>query len=716
MLNNNRIGYLHFWCQKVLPLVYDNSLSYLEVLFKVKEKLNEVIKFTNDIPEYIDKKFIEAFDEEHLKELISEVFRTIEDAISANNEGTNTHFSTNYPITGTLVWHDNKLYKTMHPIDAGDSVLPDSNIELVNFGDMFDEFLVEVKTRFTSNDDGDRETSSADRPVHDLVWLHNELYEVIKPIAEGNAYIYSGTNKNVEDVNLDKIYEYLLGLISNEIDAREEADVLLQENIDNEATAREEGDGVLQENIGNEATAREEADTGILNKIGDTTNLTTTDKSTVVAAINEVNDNVGEVEETLNDFKNSRNEIVVNVKDFGTYGDGLHDDIDAIESAINSIKNTGGTVFLPAGTYAISHPIRIGDGTARITSGTAIASPSTYNSIRFIGEGCENNGTQKGTTQIVPTAQMESVIYVDGRICNVEISRMILWANDYAAFGLYITSTTHSLFEDIYIWAPTNVGLYVAGGALPTGNYNTFNTFNRINVVLNRNNTVALLMDGRLVDGNTPIINDTWLTSFNNCRFDAIGNVSNAVMGMFKFADNCTFNRCHFVGGDSTCIGVSFSSASNIPDNNYPQAMAFYDCSIKNYDINEQVAQQLFVGKQYVVGAGANDNENLPRTDKIFGFASDGTMIGGFTYSKINSYADLYSAVRALPVGYGINIVTTPEFNNTYLEVNDWLSGHAIYVDDNNLHMMLSSGVGNFYLYFNMQTGTRTAYGRVATS
>lgn len=33
-----------FWCQKVLPLVYDESLSYYEVLCKVRDKLNELIE------------------------------------------------------------------------------------------------------------------------------------------------------------------------------------------------------------------------------------------------------------------------------------------------------------------------------------------------------------------------------------------------------------------------------------------------------------------------------------------------------------------------------------------------------------------------------------------------------------------------------------------------------------------------------------------------
>ena len=36
---------LRFWSQKVLPLVYDDSLSYYEVLNKVVAKINEVIEY-----------------------------------------------------------------------------------------------------------------------------------------------------------------------------------------------------------------------------------------------------------------------------------------------------------------------------------------------------------------------------------------------------------------------------------------------------------------------------------------------------------------------------------------------------------------------------------------------------------------------------------------------------------------------------------------------
>lgn len=44
-----RLERMKFWCQKVLPLVYDESISYYEVLCKVVEYLNDLIDSQNDI-------------------------------------------------------------------------------------------------------------------------------------------------------------------------------------------------------------------------------------------------------------------------------------------------------------------------------------------------------------------------------------------------------------------------------------------------------------------------------------------------------------------------------------------------------------------------------------------------------------------------------------------------------------------------------------------
>lgn len=45
----NDITPLEFYCHKILPLVYDDSLSYYEVLCKVQQKLNELIENNNEL-------------------------------------------------------------------------------------------------------------------------------------------------------------------------------------------------------------------------------------------------------------------------------------------------------------------------------------------------------------------------------------------------------------------------------------------------------------------------------------------------------------------------------------------------------------------------------------------------------------------------------------------------------------------------------------------
>lgn len=48
MINNfTPIKHLYFWCHKIIPLVYDNSLSYYELLCKVVEYINNIIKDVN---------------------------------------------------------------------------------------------------------------------------------------------------------------------------------------------------------------------------------------------------------------------------------------------------------------------------------------------------------------------------------------------------------------------------------------------------------------------------------------------------------------------------------------------------------------------------------------------------------------------------------------------------------------------------------------------
>ena len=42
------IDKLRYWSHKILPLVYDDSLSYYEVLSKMRVKINEIIDYVQD--------------------------------------------------------------------------------------------------------------------------------------------------------------------------------------------------------------------------------------------------------------------------------------------------------------------------------------------------------------------------------------------------------------------------------------------------------------------------------------------------------------------------------------------------------------------------------------------------------------------------------------------------------------------------------------------
>lgn len=64
---------LRYWCQKVLPLVYDDSLSYYELLNKVALKINEMIEQVNGIPDLVTETVSEQLDDGTVQDIIAEI-------------------------------------------------------------------------------------------------------------------------------------------------------------------------------------------------------------------------------------------------------------------------------------------------------------------------------------------------------------------------------------------------------------------------------------------------------------------------------------------------------------------------------------------------------------------------------------------------------------------------------------------------------------------
>ena len=85
-INENKLRPFRFWCQKVLPLVYDNSLSYYEVLSKVVHYLNKMIEDDNQFIEELQElqdalaevqNIIDNFDTEFAEKVIRECLATM---------------------------------------------------------------------------------------------------------------------------------------------------------------------------------------------------------------------------------------------------------------------------------------------------------------------------------------------------------------------------------------------------------------------------------------------------------------------------------------------------------------------------------------------------------------------------------------------------------------------------------------------------------------
>lgn len=92
-----------------------------------------------------------------------------------------------------------------------------------------------------------------------------------------------------------------------------------------------------------------------------------------------------------------------NVKDYGAVADGITDDTASIQSSVNAALSSGGTVYIPSGTYAISGSITIvlngksliikGDGDGTILKSLANSASHSSDIINVTGAG--NIGTDR---------------------------------------------------------------------------------------------------------------------------------------------------------------------------------------------------------------------------------------------------------------------------------------------------------------------------------
>lgn len=161
----NKIPYFRFWCQKVLPTVYDDSLSYYELLCKVVAKLNEVIDTTNGVTDAFNKlvEYVNHYlDSQNFQELVNNKLDEMA------QDGTLSNLI-NVTIFGEL---NDKVDKNTRDIDSLEDRVETLEGDVGDIVEQLEDMGKDMTVAFLSAPD--LSTEDPDRGYSLCVVLHNE--------------------------------------------------------------------------------------------------------------------------------------------------------------------------------------------------------------------------------------------------------------------------------------------------------------------------------------------------------------------------------------------------------------------------------------------------------------------------------------------------------------------------------------------------------------
>lgn len=137
----DKLATIRVRCHKVLPAVYDESLSYLEQVCKLAYKVNETIESVNALNDNVDA----------LNDAVTEFgtrLTTVEDEIDSFEEEMNDKFDTLEATINANV--DSKLSEVDTAIGAIDSRLSNMQTELINFENVITNRVDSLETNLTN--------------------------------------------------------------------------------------------------------------------------------------------------------------------------------------------------------------------------------------------------------------------------------------------------------------------------------------------------------------------------------------------------------------------------------------------------------------------------------------------------------------------------------------------------------------------------------------
>lgn len=451
--------------RSVIPVAYDDSISYYEMVSKVIEVMQQYIE-TSSI--------------------------SYADPIQWD-------ITKQYPRNTVVVTVNGDGYLSTQPVPIGIDI--DNEDYWTKIGN-FSELWGSVKLAITPVDEKLKTTASANRNINDLVWLNNDLYVILKPMDAGTQYI-EGTN--CKKTNIGEQLNDLNTKVDNNKSSVDNSIEQINTNIENINTnlnkkIDKDTVGNLDQTVGGNMNQTVDGNVTVtankveifskggkaftahsgVTSVGNTTVPTYIYGNLTLASARETNidDNYAYVSMgTINDpdtkFLISRTGKIpsfvepspVSIEKYQTL---KKDGTDDITATINTHTNNE-PLFIPAGTYKVSAPLQLkhslyGAGSsrdpARGTSDTILqytASPTAFGSqgvITVSGDDVTGN-IVIANLDITCNGMIGGIVfttnkYTDNSIYNVSINKV-------KSYGVYLQPANSTLnrycyMDNVMVW------------------------------------------------------------------------------------------------------------------------------------------------------------------------------------------------------------------------------------------------------------------------
>lgn len=189
------IPYLRFWCQKVLPAVYDQSLSYYEVLCKLAAFLNKMLEELEKMQDNIDA--------------LHKAYKDLQDWVNAEIARFEAHMEQHFDDLTKELWNKFEQYKNDTNTTLQQWFNEYATNTTNNLNKKFNEFVTNANTRidqmfntYTTNTNNDFNTWKTDFTNQYNQWK-NEVDEQITNI---NSNISDLTERVTALENMVKTY------------------------------------------------------------------------------------------------------------------------------------------------------------------------------------------------------------------------------------------------------------------------------------------------------------------------------------------------------------------------------------------------------------------------------------------------------------------------------------------------------------------------------